>query len=393
MIVIPFFSAYHAPFLEAALAGFDGEWRFVSCSGEAVVSAGLEAVNNDACFAALLAAGRVVVEGREHSFDDANSISRIVVPVPCVSCRGDEGGYLVARALEAAGLAQQAEKIVDACALLNKAPNCKHFGGVADALAVGDALLQTCLRVRPYLDNSQAAAFETLLEQWRARACEELALNCAFDLGVYLNRFDKAVNDFGIPARDGRPVIGMVGSAPALFDIGMNDGIIASIEHEGCEVAIPYLVSLFSYLLRKKQASDAVISSLDERIVSLRYQAGERRVCPSFTDIERSGMEVLPAHRVQGPGLTVAGYARLFVEGGVRDLAYIRAFGCLAGHVVGQGAVKRLRFLGDHAGLPINIATIEFDPGTSSVNQVNRIKLMAAVAKRSVGLEVGSHPR
>ena len=50
---------------------------------------------------------------------------------------------------------------------------------------------------------------------------------------------------------------------------------------------------------------------------------------------------------------------------------------------MGQGAIKPLRTWCAADGVDANIATIEVDPGTSEVNQVNRIKLMTAVAKRA----------
>ena len=59
MIVVPFFSAWHAPLVEARSAGGE-ECRVLAAGGEEVVRAGLETVNNDACYAALLAAGRTV---------------------------------------------------------------------------------------------------------------------------------------------------------------------------------------------------------------------------------------------------------------------------------------------------------------------------------------------
>lgn len=60
MIVVPFFSAWHAPLVEAALSAGGEECRVLAAGGEEVVRAGLETVNNDACYAALLAAGRTV---------------------------------------------------------------------------------------------------------------------------------------------------------------------------------------------------------------------------------------------------------------------------------------------------------------------------------------------
>ncbi|MEA5019191.1 MAG: hypothetical protein VB027_02375 [Gordonibacter sp.] len=383
MILVPFFSAYHAPFLEAALSGSSEAWRVVTCLDEAAVCAGLETVNNDACFASLLAAGRTVVEVRSSFSSEVDALSCIVVPMPCVSCRGDDTPYLIARALEVAGFSFPAKGVVDGLALLSHTKDYLRLGRIADALVVGDALLQISLRVRPYLDESRLSSFNALLETWSARACEELAFVRAFDVRAYLEGLDGAIESFGVPERDGRPVVGIIGSAPALFDAGMNSDMIACIECENCEVAVPYLVSLASFALRTKKAPGAVTALFDGRINILRNRTNMCWRCPSPTEVERAGLKILPAHRTQGPGLTMAGYARLFVEWGIRDFVYVRTFGCLAGHVVGQGAVKRLRTFGDCTGLPVNIATIEFDPGTSDVNQVNRIKLMASVAKRT----------
>lgn len=383
MILVPFFSTYHAPFLEAALSGLGEEWRVVSRLDEAAVRAGLGTVNNDACFASLLAAGRVVEEVRERSVNDAGGVSRVVTPMPCVSCRNDDTSYLVARAVESAGFASPPRGVVDGFVLLRDAKDCQDLGGIADALAVGDALLQIRLRVRPYLDKLRLPFFDALLEEWGALACEELTSARTFNLGVYSDRLERAIRGFGVPKRDGRPVIGLVGSVPALFDAGINEDVIACIEREECEVALPYLTSLISFPLRRKNVPDVVIASFDDRIKVLCDRTSMCWKCPSLADIECAGTEILPAHRVQGPGLTVAGYARLFVKWGLRDLVYVRTFGCLAGHVVGQGAINRLRTFGDCVNAPVNVATIEFDPGTSNVNQVNRIKLMASVAKRA----------
>ena len=82
-----------------------------------------------------------------------------------------------------------------------------------------------------------------------------------------------------------------------------------------------------------------------------------------------------------GMGWALAGQALLFAEGGVDGIAYARTFGCLSGHVCGQGIMKRLREIGNGRGSPVAYATIEYDPGTSALNQANRIKLLAAIAR------------
>ncbi|MBQ1897213.1 MAG: hypothetical protein II154_04805, partial [Lachnospiraceae bacterium] len=55
-------------------------------------------------------------------------------------------------------------------------------------------------------------------------------------------------------------------------------------------------------------------------------------------------------------------------------------FACLPNHVVGKGVIKAIR----HAHPGSNIVAIDYDPGASEVNQLNRIKLMLEAAKRKL---------
>ena len=58
-------------------------------------------------------------------------------------------------------------------------------------------------------------------------------------------------------------------------------------------------------------------------------------------------------------------------------------FGCLPNHVVGKGVIKELRKRYPGA----NIVAIDYDPGASEVNQLNRIKLMLSSAQSGAALK------
>lgn len=394
MILLPFFSPWHAPFVQAACAQVDGGCRVACSYGEETVRRGLELVNNDACYGALLAAGQVVSSlgaegaGRADSRADgaapADACVAVVVPVPCVRCRADDGPYLVAQALRASG-AEGTRVLGAEEAFARLLPEPEDAARVADAIAAGDVLLQAATRMRPYLTAADRIAFGELVASGKATAIDALAAGGSFDLRAWAEGLDAAARCFGAPARDGRPIVGVVGSAPAVFNEGMNARLAAAIEREGCEVALPYFAPLAAYALRERGVGGSLLIALEERCRLLSRPQGLRRPCPTLDDLERSGTVLVPRHVVQGAGWTIAGQAALFVEEGVHDLVYARLFGCLAGHVVGQGVVKRLRELGGEGldGAPVNVTSVEFDPGTSNVNQVNRIKLMAAVAKRT----------
>lgn len=58
-------------------------------------------------------------------------------------------------------------------------------------------------------------------------------------------------------------------------------------------------------------------------------------------------------------------------------------FACLPNHVVGKGVIKELR-----RQYPLsNIVAIDYDPGASEVNQLNRIKLMLSTAQKNLAQE------
>ena len=62
----------------------------------------------------------------------------------------------------------------------------------------------------------------------------------------------------------------------------------------------------------------------------------------------------------------------------VKNIVCLQPFGCLPNHIVGKGMMKELRRQ-DHGA---NIAAVDYDPGSSEVNQLNRIRLMMTTAKK-----------
>ncbi|MDR1713858.1 MAG: acyl-CoA dehydratase activase-related protein [Coriobacteriales bacterium] len=64
---------------------------------------------------------------------------------------------------------------------------------------------------------------------------------------------------------------------------------------------------------------------------------------------------------------------------GIRDVIYVQSFGCLSSHVHGRGAARRLR----QQYPDVNITFIDYDPGVSEVNQLNRLKLALSIAKQN----------
>jgi predicted nucleotide-binding protein (sugar kinase/HSP70/actin superfamily) len=58
----------------------------------------------------------------------------------------------------------------------------------------------------------------------------------------------------------------------------------------------------------------------------------------------------------------------------------VQPFGCLPNHVIGKAMIKPIKEKHPRA----NIVAIDYDPGASEVNQLNRLKLMLSVANKNL---------
>lgn len=88
-----------------------------------------------------------------------------------------------------------------------------------------------------------------------------------------------------------------------------------------------------------------------------------------------------------GEGWFLTGEMIELLQDGVDNIVCLQPFGCLPNHIVGKGMTKELRRQYPRA----NITPIDYDPSVSVVNQLNRIRLMMATAKKQMkkDMEVG----
>ena len=81
-----------------------------------------------------------------------------------------------------------------------------------------------------------------------------------------------------------------------------------------------------------------------------------------------------------GEGWLLTGEMIELIKDGASNIACLQPFACLPNHVTGKGMMKAIRERYPKA----NIVAIDYDPGASNVNQLNRIKLMMATAHKNL---------
>ena len=88
--------------------------------------------------------------------------------------------------------------------------------------------------------------------------------------------------------------------------------------------------------------------------------------------------EVVSIGNQTGEGWFLTGEMLHLIKDGVPNIVCTQPFACLPNHIVGKGVIKKLRTMHPEA----NIVAVDYDPGASEVNQLNRIKLMLATANK-----------
>jgi predicted nucleotide-binding protein (sugar kinase/HSP70/actin superfamily) len=99
-------------------------------------------------------------------------------------------------------------------------------------------------------------------------------------------------------------------------------------------------------------------------------------------DAQKTLEDIVQLGNVMGEGWLLTAEMLELIHSGVPSIACVQPFACLPNHVTGKGMIKELRRRYPEA----NITAIDYDPGASEVNQLNRLKLLLANAP------VGSHP-
>jgi predicted nucleotide-binding protein (sugar kinase/HSP70/actin superfamily) len=103
-----------------------------------------------------------------------------------------------------------------------------------------------------------------------------------------------------------------------------------------------------------------------------------RRFLPlcSIKETARHAARHLSLGNHSGEGWFLTGKMVEHIRRGVANIICMQPFTCLPNHITGKGMLKELRRC--YPG--INIIPLDYDPGASEVNIVNRIKLMLSVA-------------
>lgn len=374
---LPCCSVLHSELLQVACDSCPWDIRIIPGSTASSVRMGLRGVNNDACYETIAIVGRLL-----EAYDalEKDIACDVIIPRYCADCRSMDAMAFVGRSfIKMCGIDIAAYDVTDLLRAMSSIEGRRFQQRIGLALWAGDVIFQGVHMIRPGASVENVKIAAAYQEKWIARARRIVETNAMAAFSQFCEQAMFEAIDLIGESFWGIPEIALVGTAPILYDEYMNAGAIAEFEREGCRVSLPTLASYVRWNIASVAEETelglqlgrlgSIVRELD---LPLRRLATRVRLLSSVTG-------VVPAHLRFGDGWRIAAQIAFEAEHGVRNFVYISTFGCLSGHIMGKGVLHWARGLAED----INVSAIEYDPGTSAVNQANRIKLIASLAKGS----------
>ena len=394
-ILAPQMSPIHFQFLEDAFntCGYTVKILPKVCKED--VEEGLKYVNNDACYPAIIVIGQLLRAIKSGSVDPHRTA--LMITQTGGGCRASNYISFLRKALKDSDMAYVPVISLNAGGLENN-PGFKVSLDMIQkglmAVLYGDLLMRVLYRTRPY--ETVPGSSNRLFEKW-SEVCKENVRTG--DQKVFKENVAAIVKDFdALPLLDiKKPRVGLVGEILVKFHPYGNNEAVETIEAEGGEAVMPDLLDFFNYceynqkfkneVLQKpfkdKIIANLVISFLEykRKYMSKCLRESKRFSAPHRIEaLAKMAEAVMPVGHQMGEGWFLTGEIISLLEDGVNNVVCMQPFGCLPNHVTGKGMIKELRRKYPLA----NIAAVDYDPGASHVNQLNRIKLMMATAFKNL---------
>ena len=396
-ILCPQMSPIHFDLIEPAVRSCGYNLEVLQNSDRTAVDTGLKYVNNDACYPSLIVVGQIMDALLSGKYDLEHTA--VIMSQTGGGCRASNYIGFIRRALERAGMPQIPVISLNANGMETN-PGFKItlplLTKAMQAVVYGDLFMRVLYATRPY--EAKAGSANALHEKWKAICIKSLQKR-SLSMAEFNRNIRGIVHDFDeLPRRNVQtPRVGIVGEILVKFSPLANNHVVELLEAEGAEAVMPDLLDFLLYCFYNSnfkadnlggKRSTAHLCNMG--ISLLEYF---RRTCRR--ELERS-THFLPPARIQdlasmakhyvslgnqtGEGWFLTGEMLELIHSGTTNIICTQPFGCLPNHIVGKGVIKELRASHPEA----NIIAVDYDPGASEVNQLNRIKLMLSTAQKNL---------
>ena len=397
-ILCPQMSPIHFDILQPAIRSCGYNLEILPNDNKQAVDVGLKYVNNDACYPSLMVVGQImdaILSGKY----DTDKLA-VIITQTGGGCRASNYIGFIRRALKKAGYSQIPVISLNLSGL-EKHPGFQLTAPLAVramyAIVFGDIFMKCVYRLRPY--EAVPGSVNAMHEKWK-KVCQDFVSH-GYPSRRRFNRLCREIiEDFDnhIELLDvKKPRVGVVGEILVKFLPAANNYLVELLESEGAEAVVPDLLDFLLYCFYNQnfkveklgfKKSKAQIANLGIHFLEwLRKPASNAFAASSHfappARIQKLGemaSEIVSLGNQTGEGWFLTGEMLELIHSDAPNIVCTQPFACLPNHVVGKGVIKELRRRYPQS----NIVAIDFDPGASEVNQLNRIKLMLSTANKNL---------
>ncbi|WP_205666519.1 2-hydroxyacyl-CoA dehydratase [Aminipila luticellarii] len=394
-ILVPQMSPIHFQFIAPAMEKCGYQVRLLPSVDKHAVDEGLRYINNDACYPTIVTLGQIISELKSGKYD--LNKTAVFMSQTGGGCRASNYVSLLRKALIDLKM-EQVPVISFNLVGLEKNSGFKLTVPMIKRILIGavygDTLMRVLYATRPY--EKVPGSADQLYEKWSRIICKNMKNGSVVQ---YKHLIKQMVHEFdNLPLNDiEKPKIGVVGEILVKYHPTANNDIVKIIEDEGGEAVVLDLMDFFLYGMYSKEFnfkhlagrySTMVMNKVAIKFIEWVRQPArqaldesKRFTSPHFIeDTAKKAQQLISLGNQCGEGWLLTGEMLELIDSGVNNIACLQPFGCLPNHVTGKGMMKALRKYNAYA----NIVAIDYDPGASDVNQLNRIKLMMATAYKNM---------
>ena len=399
-ILCPQMSPIHFDLIEPAIRAFGYHVEVLQNDNRSAIDTGLKFVNNDACYPSLIVVGQIMDALLSGKYD--LNRTAIFMSQTGGGCRASNYIGFIRRALERTGMGHIPVISVNANGMETNpgfSITLPLLVKAMQAVVYGDIFMRVLYATRPY--EKEPGSANALHEKWK-KICIASVSKKAPAMMEFSKNIKGIIRDFDhLPRLDiKKPKVGIVGEILVKFSPLANNHIVELLEAEGAEAVMPDLMDFLLYcfynsnfkaenLGGKKSTANLCnmgISLLEyfRRAARREFVKSKHFTAPSrISNLAEMAKDFVSIGNQTGEGWFLTGEMLELIHSGTNNIVCTQPFGCLPNHIVGKGVIKELRKAYPNS----NIIAVDYDPGASEVNQLNRIKLMLSTAQKNLRRE------
>ncbi len=393
-ILCPDMTPFHMGLLASAFSSDGYNVVYLNKTTEDMVETGLKYVNNDACYPAIIVIGQLLSALKSGKYDLDNT--SVIISQTGGGCRATNYIGLIRKAFKDAGF-EKVPIISFNVSGLEKNQGFKITLPLANKMIMaciyGDLLMKLLYATRPY-EKVKGTADKTYKKY--NDICMKAVGRGSFK--EYKEILNNIVDDFEkIKVVNKKlPKVGIVGEILIKYHSFGNNELVKQLEKEGVEVVVPELMGFVKYCaynaiikekLLKTGKKSAILNNEALRIIGLyekplrnRLRKTKYRKQTDIIGLSNNVDGILSTGNQTGEGWFLTAEIVELIKEDIKNVVCVQPFACLPNHIVGKAVIKKIRAMYPDS----NIIAVDYDPGASHTNQINRIKLMLTVARENM---------